>query len=404
MFYRVTNCYGFDEHNARIQAGITKHRKALDTQYPISYTHTNLTLDESYNVLSILSNYHWGKYIGIVNWKEKRILSVKANRMECNRSYISRGDTKHKGNTPHSIRNRCIYFLVQNDIPSVTELLRFHYDSTIPASCVADPVDLPEIDIATGDIEPRVTKMSRNVGHTETQAGTTVNNITNMTTAQTVYEYFVDRISSACFLWRLHAPQADVIAMSDLDLHGKLIPNSFVHIYRDSTGQETNVSCSCTLYRNMKQCLHTRYFSEYVNVHVPALFLDDNSAATSFQKQFLQKSLSHLNRGVVLLSDNAATVKKFSVITINNLKHSFVHLTGDNYVTCQTSVCQIKNRHKRKADTLLDNGDNICLHLEAMRANHEQWTEHLHNVQEEMKAPKKVCAINYRLNPTLPGT
>ena len=394
LYCRVTNYYGFEEHNVAMQHGITKNRKAWDCQYPTAYENANLTLYESYNVLSTVSNYHWGKYIGTVNRTEKKIVPVTTNRMECKRSYICRGESKHKGNTPHSIRNRCIYFLAGNDFSSVIELLRYHYDLVIPASCVADPIEVPELDVATGEIpEPRVPKMNRNVGHTVAQAGTTVNEITNMTVPQTVYEYFLDRVSSNCFVWRLHTPQFDVIAMTDVDLHGKQIPNNFVHIYRDSTGHEAKFQCTCSLYKSRNQCLHTKYFVDYVNEHVSSLFSDDEPAAvntSSFQKNFLQNTLSDLNKGVVLLSNEVASVKKFSVITINDHKHSFVHLSADNYLTCQKSVCQVRNRHKRKAGTLMDNGDNVCLHLEAMRANQEVWVELLHNDQEQLKVPKQV--------------
>ena len=205
---------------------------------------------------------------------------------------------------------------------------------------------------------------------------------------QSVFAYFLDRVQFSCFLWRFHSNDVDVIVMNEFSLLGKKIPNEFVHVYRNAG--RADYLCTCSLFKSKLACLHSRYLFEFISPLIQSLFAGALKESQIFLHRFLQKSLLYINVGVAVLSDEAATVKKNSVFSINNCKHSIVNLSSDNFFTCQNSYCQIKNFHKRKASSLMASGENICLHLEAIRANEEIWINFLQNPQEELRPIREV--------------
>ena len=391
--------FGFDDFAEEIDKALTTHRIQGSKEYPRTYGEPELTLIQSYTILSTLSNNHWAKYI--VNDNSQRVTQMKNSRLDCCRSYQAKqidDGVRSKTCLPTSFRNRLVAFIVKNQPHYISTLLKFHYDNIVPLSgvpvppIVDDDVDIPTLPQTQGDqADCKVPRASRNVG----QTSISIDNFINMAEEQTVFSYFKDRVSTSSLIWRLHNDHYDVIAMNDYNLQGKKIPNDFVHIYRTARQDEEPLfRCTCRLYKSLHRCLHTRYLIECVNNHIYSLFAGLLKDSNSFLHIFLQKSLSKINNGVVIMSDASAIVKKFSVVAITNTNHSFVELSADNFLTCQNSYCQVKNRHKRKSDTLINSGDNICLHLEVMRANLEIWQEYLHHEQDELQPMNDKVAID----------
>ena len=383
MSCRFVRQCGFDDIKAVVEKSLTEHRSTGDRSLPVD--HSPSDLQGQYELLSSMSNDHQEEYPGNVIGYPTQKLSSGA--IECYRTYQSEitesGKTKRQRRLPTSFRNRFVYFIEKNDIEYVNLLLRFHYNGVRYSEAERDDQGpLPRLlEIAVEEALPEQAppKATRNVGHT-----ITIQPVDNMAEVETVFTTFKSRIDSGSLKWRSHTADGknDIIVMNNYDINGKIIPNEFVHVFRDSRGP-VMYNCSCTLYRNHRKCLHTRYMEEVVDDHINALFSGDLQHSDKFLHSFLQKSLDSKDIGAVLLSSDNDVVKRFSILF--NYKCAFVELSADNFLTCTETYCQLKNLHKRKASTLLEGDGDTCVHLEVMKSNQEIWTSH---VADENRPPK----------------
>ena len=398
--------WGFDAIKPVIEKSLTEHRSTGDKSLPVDLNPSDL--QGQYELLSSMSNDHDAEYPG--NESEHPTRKLSGGKIECYRTYQSKitesGTTKKKRHPPTSFGNRFVYFIVKNDIEYVNVLLRFHYDGvrfSVAGRGYKGPLpDLTEVGTEEALPQQATPKAIRNVGHI-----TTVQPVDNMAEEETLFTTFKSRIGSGSLQWRSHSADGknDIIVMNNYDIHGKILPNEFVHVFRDSRGP-VMYNCTCTLYRNHQKCLHTRYMEEVLDTHINALFLGDLQHSKIYLHSLLQKSLDSKDIGAVLLSSDNAAVKRFSILF--NYKCTFVDLAPDNFLTCTETYCQLKNLHKRKASTLLEGDGGSCVHLDVMKANHETWTMHITGENPPAKVKKvssniTVCVKLYLERIVLPA-
>ena len=122
--------------------------------------------------------------------------------------------------------------------------------------------------------------------------------------------------------------------------------------------------------------MHCRFANEnLLNICKKPTSIQDMTGTTNLERKLLE-SHSHMNLGVVILSDSPTGAVKMSVHGQDGLC-SFVHLSlCRKYVSCQQGSCQASMRNKKKTITLLnlESHNKICQHLQTLHCNRETWS------------------------------
>ena len=370
--------------------------------YPKNYPPTEqLTLKKQYDVLSNLSNNHKAPYLA----KDGTVYDGhrSENRIECCRAYqcakplVNDGKTvsmKRSPYKPYSFRNRLTYYLKHPESCSpsyIADMLKYHYDGIVPSTvevaaaghAILDTVaeDVPYVEEVPATIpQPGPSEPTHSVNKSTNSA-----TVLNMSAPATYNEVFRAGIaqSKSAIRWRYHSENRDILTMHEYDIRsGRVLSNIWCHIHCQRLAERIVCQCTCKAYSmnftidtNSEMyntpCLHVRYYKEHIMEHVDELFREGEIINESFLFQKLKVAKQFNGCAVTLLSNEDSVVKKFSILSVGNHDHSIVELNSENFLVCQSSVCQIGKCHKRKVSSL-GNGT-ICPHLELMRANEELW-------------------------------
>ena len=412
--------FGFDAEEDGIMKELSGHIESGCKPYPTTYPPTEqLSLQQQYNVLSSLPNDHTASFItrrNTVSYEKDR-----KKRMECNRAFQDCRPILKDGETvgtrqpifkPYSFRNRLIHYLKHYDASYISVMLKYHYDGVVPSivdgrssvhvegtsstndvlptvseESVAPPVDPLAVGVEPMVVDAPVVVVSQ--PHTSEPSGrsTSSASLSNMSLPCTYNEVFRAGLAESrnAIKWRYHSEDRDILTMHEYDIKsGRILLNTWCHIHCQRLTDRIVCQCTCKAYCTnfttdtnsdmyTNPCLHVRYYKEHIKEHVLDLFQNVSNTNESFLFQKLKLASQYVGCAVTALSPEASTVKKFSVLCIDNHDHSIVELNSENFLVCQAAVCQIGKCHKRKVSSL-DHGK-ICPHLELMRTNVELWEQ-----------------------------
>ena len=340
------------------------------------------TMRGQYDILSNVSNYHWGPFL-TCNDEISKMASI-SSKFEYYRAY-----SYTKGVTPRSIRNRLIYFSqdLTNDknVNYVDNMLCYYYDGIRPTKLVpVVDVNNDDDDLFTGSNNAEVVgkaKPQRNVS--KAKLGYDAH---NMSIPVDEYHIFESQITHKRIYWRSHrsSGQNDIICVNDYNkVNGNALVNSFVvlerHIKSNSTTKHAIYMCSCKVYSLARShssfvvdhnngCLHCIYFDKIVEPQLSLLFADAVHIPDNVIFNILRESLKSIDKPVIRLSTILDQIKIYSVLCLGTNNCALVHISN-NYVICQNGGCHTNNMHKRTIQTLLEGYGTVCPHLDLMKDN-----------------------------------
>ena len=150
--------------------------------------------------------------------------------------------------------------------------------------------------------------------------------------------------------------------MNDYSINGHLIPNSFVHVSAEASGNGTHtIRCTCQIYHFLENvevgqeteiapdtsCMHCRFYSEHLTEAYD--IINEGSSHIGRPLEMVKASIELMNDPVLLLGDILpfATTKYsvkgneyFSIVTIN-------FVGGICYIKCHSGFCGGANINKK---------------------------------------------------------
>jgi hypothetical protein len=397
-----------------IEIKLDAHRMSGSQSFPFSNIDelcrvSGPLLDVQFDVLSSMSNYHWGQYPVFGSNR----LSSEDNQVgfEHHYAYQVVGEGRNKPKVcPQSIRNRFIYCTMNNMHADRQRLLMFITDGE-------REVSYPQRSAASDDCDEPFTKVRRLARRPLAATLDIVNNqlskveAANMTTHnQTLFEHFSAKlIEIGTLKWRIHSSSSNTFSMNDYSSDGDLLPTHFVHTTREESGGSVMYSCTCSTYSLIQSlihyqssadedeqlpgdavCMHCQFIKYHIDQYIQHI-LNNTVSDSSPLITRLHDSRQFLNLGVVPLTVSDV-VSKFSVLPRTLQQCAMVHVSR-GIVSCQSGACQILLRSKRPTKVVLDidTAAEVCPHLEAMRAQKETW----HNdIETEDIDDDDDCALN----------
>ena len=218
-----------------------------------------------------------------------------------------------------------------------------------------------------------------------------------------VYTTFKNQpLTSGVIRWRYNENGRNVCTMNDYSSNGHLIPNSFVHISAEASGNGTHtIRCVCQIYHFLKNvqvrqeteialdtsCMHCRFSSEHL---IEAYdIINEGSSNLSCPLEMVKASIEFMNNPVLLLGDILpfATTKfsvkgndYFSIVTIN-------FVGGICYIKCHSGFCGTANINKKRIpwSSHLSKMAKLCSHLQTCYTNIDCITTHFPNYFNEFE-------------------
>lgn len=225
----------------------------------------------------------------------------------------------------------------------------------------------------------------------------------NRASDNTLYDtYKMAQVEGQGLLWRVHAPSIDVLVMNDINMDtGTFLDNSFVHITRITGGDQVQYNCTCQLYTTLLQlatlneddadveavnlrCCHIRFFQDFIEADLTLYFASSDFLAKSKIQKLVKASQKYIGKAICKLSKKGDRTNKFSVLSPDNLSCNFVHVTNGK-VGCQSGTCRAAFSCSQRNVKYLNDNNNICDHLKAMRDNIELWWEAPNLLSEELE-------------------
>ena len=361
------------------------------------------SLSEQFQILSHISNFHWGQYLTLSGK-----LSAPTTHVNLSEHLIYQPLPEGKSVPsyhPKSPRNRILFLSLNNMKTHLTALLRHILipttgtTTTATSSTIPNEENVPDdcpIPIRRRRITSRVVSVTADMLRQSLGIDGSGSTPTNMMAALTLYQQFANNLLiEGTIIWRLHHTDHDVFIMNDYDMQsGQYQPLAFVHVTRIQGHDGPLLHCTCKTYgllqsiglteqqesddviissKGSLQCMHCRFFLEEVEKLLPITF---TSPSTLLEKKLTDGKHS-LNIGVVPVAPTKLSVRSDGE-SVWDTGCSFVHISPcSTYVACQSGKCKAKLNNRKKIPKLLslNEASVVCVHLQTLRANQETWAQ-----------------------------
>ena len=300
-----------------------------------------------------------------------------------------------KSHLPISIRNRILYFLMNNEPTSLSKELQQLISPSVNKS-VTQSVSSKKRMFKCRTETASVPNLIRDM---DTSVAPDVDNMAIHDTS--LFDCYVhQQLSIGSVIWRFHSCNKDVILMNSYDLDtGYIQPTKFVHIDIEN---QSIVTCKCPASRmitNLSQgttaglcCMHSRLVKQFLLPNYSQL--STNTPPLQNIVNVLFNAFKLPKPQVVQIGSTSAGILKFSVRGSDST-YEFVHLTdnGSN-IACQSGRCTIlmglTSRKKCRKLLTIDQRQNLCPHLEIMLECAEQWSMHASDADEIEEIPDSI--------------
>ena len=359
----------------------------------LSEVQHTMTSREQFEMLSTVSNYH---VIGFPSQNDPNKITIPNVSLH---EHITTPEIKRY--VPTSPRNRIVYFIKSCQIQKLGYLLQF-LSNTDKKDEIYTPPEPPakkqrltsrthgkHIDafrIKQKYLSPELVKLIQqsNIDHS-------------------VYTTFKNQLlTSGIIKWQYNNNGRNVCAMNDYSINGHLIPNSFVHVSAEASGNGTHtIRCTCQIYHFLENvevgqeteiapdtsCMHCRFYSEHL---IEAYnIINEGSSHIGRPLEMVTASIEFMNDPVLLLGDILpfATTKYsvkgneyFSIITIN-------FVGGICYIKCHSGFCGTANINKKRIprSSQLSETAKLCSHLQTCYTNIDRITTHFPNYFNQLE-------------------
>ena len=329
----------------------------------------NMTSREQFEMFSTISNYH---VLGFPSKKDpkKEIIPMIS-------LYEHVATPEQKRYVPASPRNRIIHFVKSGELENLQHYIRFLMQKD-KAPYYSTPLEPPPK-------KQRLTTRAKRVDAFRLKqkflSPDLVELINRSNIDRTVYTTFKNQLlTSGMIKWRYNENGRNVCAMNDYSINGHLVPNSFVHVSSEPSGDGTHIiRCSCQIYHFLQNveigheseispetsCMHCRFYNDHL---IDAYdVINQGSSNINRPLQMVKSSIEYMNDPVLLLGDilPLSTTKYsvkgddyFSIVTINF--HG-----GTCYIKCHSGFCLAANINKKRIPRSgkLSDTAKLCSHL-----------------------------------------
>lgn len=325
-------------------------------------------LHQQFNILSCLSNFHWGTY-PCTRTNEPSSLQNSVGFQH----FLSFQDPKENTTStdfhPTSHRNRFTYFTVLNRLRDNRNLLNFifQHHSHLPRTYASrtEPQSLHR----------RKTNPTEQLPSSETCAQ-------NMTLVrETPYDHVkVSILENGDFFWHHHTDDLDIVIFNDYNTDGELLLSTYVHTSVDwSHGHLYDCSCSAFATKQSMHvatsdskngCFHTRFLSEVTNR------LNDETPLTSRPIDVKIKSTLQLFHGkdILRLPHQKPSLTKLSVFCKEQC--AIVHVQASGLLVCMDGMCRATLRNRRLWKNIQNQtSTTLCPHMMVMKDNADMWVD-----------------------------
>ena len=329
----------------------------------------NMTSREQFEMFSTISNYH---VLGFPSKKDpkKEIIPMIS-------LYEHVATPEQKRYVPASPRNRIIHFVKSGELENLQHYIRFLMQKD-KAPYYSTPLEPPPK-------KQRLTTRAKRVDAFRLKQNflspDLVELINRSNIDRSVYTTFKNQLlTSGMIKWRYNENGRNVCAMNDYSINGHLVPNSFVHVSSEPSGDGTHIiRCSCQIYHFLQNveigheseispetsCMHCRFYNDHL---IDAYdVINQGSSNINRPLQMVKSSIEYMNDPVLLLGDilPLSTTKYsvkgddyFSIVTINF--HG-----GTCYIKCHSGFCLAANINKKRIPRSgkLSDTAKLCSHL-----------------------------------------
>ncbi|XP_066918896.1 uncharacterized protein [Clytia hemisphaerica] len=366
---------------------ITNHQKehqvSVDSVQSIYGDMEELTIEQQFQILSSLPNYH--------HWASRIQTGVKMDQYflpsgNSPRNLILGSIQDHLDGSPGSYKfiKNVLIFVLNN---------QYHIE-TVPKAC--NKKASCQLNCKSIDRETLLTELGlseEDFHQTELQP-----------TLERLYQNFkLNLYNEGTIVWRENGTLKQMVIMNDYNSRtGDFKFNDYVSVTRMVTNEGViRMKCTCDIYKTLSitiqssewngvQCLHARALKDiYSEFNITQTNSDDGHSycqprsvvenVSSIVSAKIKNGLDAVVPDVLPLQSKNPNVEKFAVRT--PFGHNFVHLFRGNksnftYVKCCSGLCSTVYRKKVKIQTLETTTDG-CAHMEVFKSYiKENWDKH----------------------------
>lgn len=302
---------------------------------------------------------------------------------------------------PTSLRNRLLFFLLQDNVEMVRGLIRFWADGC--PNAVGSKPRITEHDNLKHEPPLDVEWVEKQKHFCTSRVDVTA----QPKPSRSVFDNFQQRLRLDGFIiWRRLTARSDcgVFVMNSLDRKSaQIVSNSFEHVEYVVSGETVSLTrCSCSVFTYLydmrqheaqvqnrdsslpmeKACVHGRFLLTYLKeLCLDPKLLDADHKSALYEKIKNEKQLGDV---VILPEFDGKYALKMSVVGADNGLLAFMHLSPDKQkLSCMSSGCSYftQNTKSSPVSVLLDT-DNpkhskfVCQHMRQLLQHKDQWVHY----------------------------
>ena len=361
------------------------------------------TLQQQYEILSCVPNFHWGKYPSVRGDKVQGSGDVSLMRHIAFQP--SEGNEKSKF-IPTSVRSRLIYFNVKKRRTEMNTLIYYIFFDKLPCVPLSYPEQSTTIQVDNCRSSPDCAPLPPKRKRTMTRSRVTVDMLQkelqrsehsrNMSLVRpTMYQDYVSKIlSTGVIKWRKFSPHVHIFVLNDYSQDtGTFQSEAFVHSKLIVRNLNAICVCSCNTYRMLNamasmqeqsvddetSCMHSRFLIENLSVILNIAEERDLDASNRVDMKFVD-ALSSAGKRLVPVDSSEQRHRSLSFSVLceegNTSSCALVNLCKERkFIRCLNGECQARYNKKRSVKRLfsLHEATAICNHLCIMKAHREEW-------------------------------
>ena len=375
----------------------TVMRFETSTALGVSCMPLPVTFKKQFDIISAISNDAKKSYYGMsgaVNVPKKASME---NMLLYQRPKHPKSKKSGPLNYPTSLRNRLLFFALQDDVPMVQGQIRF-WANGCPDAAGGKP-DVVEPEPSTAAFHADGTEKRK---HFSTS---TVSIDAQPKPRRTVFEHFQQRLRlDGVIIWRrLYArPRAGVFVMNSINTKSaQMMSNSFEHVEYTVSGQTVAFTrCTCSVFfhiydayqdqsqkqpsqmQGQKACVHGRFLETYLK----ELCIDPKLIETDHQSALYAKIKSEMQLGdvVILPECEGKYALKMSVSGLDTGLLAMIHLCPDREkLSCMSGGCSYFTQNQKSScvRVLLDTTNPkhtkfVCQHMRQLLEHKDEWIHH----------------------------